>query len=193
MVFQQRLHFGLLHPGGDDRQAVGHQPAGALQHLRRKIRQARAAGELRQLLQVTQSIFAPDAFTTSAHFFTSVLIQAENSSGELPTMSAPCEVSWSRTSGARSTFTTSPCSRETISRGVPAGASRPFQPTASKSLSPSSCSVGTSGNTATRARLVTASGLILPARTCGSSGGTLSNIIGICPATRSTMAGAPPL
>src|SRR5688572_26581891 len=192
-MLQQRLHLRLLHARGDHRQAVGHHPARAFQHVCRKIRQARAAGERRQFLQITQSIFAPDTFTTSAHFFTSALIQAENSSGELPTMSAPCEVSWSRTSGARSTFTTSACSRETISRGVPAGASRPFQPTASKSFRPSSCSVGTSGSTAIRERLVTASGLILRERTCGSSGGTLSNIIGIWPATRSTIAGAPPL
>src|SRR5688572_32318216 len=131
MMLQQRLHLRLLHSGGNDGQAVGHDPAGALEHLRRKIRQACAARESCEFLQITQSIFAPDTFTTSAHFFTSARIQAENCSGELPTMSAPCEVSWSRTSGARSTRTTSVLRRETISRGVPAGASRPFQPTAS--------------------------------------------------------------
>src|SRR5512145_607864 len=191
VALEERLHLGLLHAGGDDGQAVRHDPARALQNLRGQIGEARAAGECREFLQITQSIFAPETFTTSAHFFTSARIQAENSSGELPTMSAPCEVSWSRTSGIRRTRTTSVFRRATISRGVPAGARRPFQPTASKSLRPSSCSVGTSGSTAMRARLVTASAWIFPARTCGRSGGTLSNINGIYPATRSAIAGAP--
>src|SRR5688572_18222617 len=193
VALEERLHLGLLHAGGDDRQAVRHDPARALENLRGQIGKPRAARKCREFLQITQSIFAPETFTTSAHFFTSARIQAENSSGELPTMSAPCAVSWSRTSGARSTRTTSEFRRKTISRGVPAGASRPFQPTASKSLSPSSCSVGTSGSTPMRARLVTASAWIFPERTCGRSGGTLSNIIGICPAMRSAIAGAPPL
>src|SRR5688572_10607384 len=193
MPLEKRLHLRLLHAGGDDRQAVGDDPAGALEHPGRQIGEARAAGERREFLEVTQSIFAPAVFTTSAHFLTSARIQAANCSGELPTMSAPCEVSWSRTSGIRRTRTTSVFRRATISRDVPAGARSPFHPTASKSLSPSSCSVGTSGRTAMRARLVTASAWILPARTCGRSGGTLSNIIGICPAIRSAIAGAPPL
>src|SRR5688500_10669816 len=193
MPCEQRLHLALPHAGADDGQAVGNHPARALERARAQVAEARAACEPGKLVQIAQSSLAPDTRITSAHFFTSARIHAANSSGELATTSAPWAVRLSRTCGLLRMRATSLCRRPTISRGVPAGASRPFQPTASKPFSPDSSRVGTSGRIASRARLVTASALMRPERTCGSSGGTLSNMIGICPAIRSAIAGAPPL
>ena len=64
--------------------------------------------------------------------------------------------------------TTKPCSVRTISRGVPAGANRPYHCTESKPGNPLSLMVGMSGAVATRFALVTPSMRKRPARACGS-------------------------
>jgi hypothetical protein len=53
--------------------------------------------------------------------------------------------------------TTSAFSRGTISVGVPAGAARPNQESTTKSETPASAAVGTSGSCGERSRLVTRS------------------------------------
>ena len=54
-------------------------------------------------------------------------------------------------------FTSSALSRVTIGRGVPAGASTPYQVVTSKSGSPASAAVGTSGSAGERCGATTAS------------------------------------
>ena len=56
-----------------------------------------------------------------------------------------------------------------IGRGVPAGTRTPFHEVASKRGTPASAIVGTSGITAERFALLTASARILPERTCGDT------------------------
>ena len=53
--------------------------------------------------------------------------------------------------------------------------------------------VGTSGSTAARFSVVTASALTRPARMCGMIGGMVLKLVMTCPATRSIAIGPPPL
>src|SRR5262245_23197290 len=69
------------------------------------------------------------------------------------------------------------CSLSRMSGGTPAGAEMPYQLSDSTDLKPASPVVGTSGSAALRVVDVTASGLALPARMCGSSTGVSSTII----------------
>ena len=116
-----------------------------------------------------------------------------NSAGVLPPGMAPCESSRSFSAGAPSALADSCWTRLTISAGVPAGASRPNHELASKPLTgPASAIVGTSGKAALRSPLVTASAISLPALTCGSADGRLSNIRSIVPPIRSSSAGPEP-
>ncbi|KAG0917341.1 hypothetical protein G6F32_016461 [Rhizopus arrhizus] len=80
----------------------------------------------------------------------------------------------------------------TISGGVPAGAKRPNQAATSKPSTPDSAMVGISGAKGTRAAVVTARPVSLPARTCGSSGGRLSKMESTCPPSKSATAGPLP-
>jgi hypothetical protein len=98
-----------------------------------------------------------------------------------------------RMSALASVFFNAPFNCCTMARGVPLGAARANQPCTSKSLYPSSAKVGTSGSSEERLALVTAIARSLPALTCGSDDGMLSNIESTWPPSRSVTAGALPL
>src|SRR5450432_3964037 len=140
-----------------------------------------------------QSTLMPTVFASGVHFAMSRLITAENSSGVLPTGSAPSDSRRSRISGVRTILAISVDSRVTISFGVAAGARMPNQATVSYPGKPDSCTVGTSGSSGERVRVVTASGRSLPAFTSGSAGGKLTNMAATCPETTSFSAGDEPL
>ena len=88
------------------------------------------------------------------------------------------------------------CKRDTISRGVAAGATMPNQVSASKPLrpgTPDSATVGMSGSSGERLAEPTASARILPLLMCGTEVSTLSYIKSVCPPIKSISAGAAPL
>src|SRR5690606_5136302 len=76
--------------------------------------------------------------------------------------------------------------------GVPLGADRPNQDCTTKSLSLFSVKVGTSGSESTRWSMVVARARSLPACTCGSDEGRLSNMESTWPPSRSATAGPLP-
>ncbi len=80
-----------------------------------------------------------------------------------------------------------------MGRGVFAGTSTPYQLLASKPGSPASATVGRSGNSAERLAVLTAIPLILPAFICGTAVAAVANTSCMLPATRSIIAGPPPL
>src|SRR5262245_41139840 len=92
----------------------------------------------------------------------SLRMKAANSSGVLPTVCMACLTSSACVSGCCSALTISLLSFLTMAGGVFAGARMPCQATASKPGKPLSATVGTSGATAERLRLVTASARRLP-------------------------------
>jgi hypothetical protein len=96
-------------------------------------------------------------------------ISAANCVVELPDGTAPIAANPSRSSGCARIATTSAFSRSTMSRGVPAGATRPCQVSAAKPGSPASAMVGTSGSRAERSGVVTPSTRSRPPRSCGSA------------------------
>ena len=70
-------------------------------------------------------------------------------------------------SGASSALTNSRLSRDTISRGVAAGANMPYHNGIVKPSTPASIPVGTSGRAAMRCSVSTARARTFPARICG--------------------------
>jgi len=80
----------------------------------------------------------------------SVLTWAANSCGELPTISEPSLVSFSRTPGSCSDLTMAALSRATMAGAVRAGAATPNQFSTSNPASPDSASDGTSASDAAR-------------------------------------------
>jgi hypothetical protein len=101
---------------------------------------------------------------TFAHLATSRRRNAAYSSGVLPTGSDPSALSRSLNSGEPIILRTSALIFAMMSRGVLAGALRPFQATASNPFKPDSSSVGTSGKVGVRFKLVTASTRSFPPR-----------------------------
>ena len=93
-----------------------------------------------------------------------------------------CECMRSRTSGSASTALISRFRRPITSDGVPAGARMAIQATASTSGKPASFRVGTSGISALRVPVDTASAFRRPARTCGitATAGTQLNWTSPC-------------
>src|SRR5690349_7439965 len=85
------------------------------------------------------------------------------SSGVPPPTSAPNSVMGFFISAVLRMALVSALMRSMISRGVPAGAMRPYHDDAYTPLMPSSSNVGTLGNAGLRAFDATASALILPA------------------------------
>ena len=81
----------------------------------------------------------------------------------------------------------------TISLGVPAGMNRPYQVLTSKSLKPSSATVGTSGSDVLRRAEVTARVRSLPALIWPMAEGSDETIRSTLPASTSIMAGLEPL
>jgi hypothetical protein len=84
-------------------------------------------------------------------------------------------------------------SRAVTAAGVPDRRHQPTHTEVSKPFMPSSSSVGRSGAMAVRWRLVTASALSVPARTCGRTVDAGENISCTWPPSRSATAGVLPL
>src|SRR5262245_35990103 len=80
-----------------------------------------------------------------------------------------------------------------IGSGVPVGASNPCIVSDSWSGKPASASVGASGSAGDRVPVVTASARNLPSCTCGTTGVSTTNAMGVCPARTDWTAGAEPL
>ncbi len=130
----------------------------------------------------------PEDFTTAAQRATSVRSISPNCSGVVTASSTPSACTRARTAGSSRTRAISRWSRWTISRGVPAGATRPYQDCVSNPGNPDSATVGTSGYAFHRRGLVNASICNCPARTNGSAvAGTLI-VTGTTPATTSLIA-----
>ena len=89
---------------------------------------------------------APEILTTLAYRSMSRRTKAANSSGLLPTASAPSAANCDWISGDRTTFTTASFKRAMMRCGVFAGANIPNQFSASKPGTPDSLIVGTSGS-----------------------------------------------
>src|ERR1700730_2429011 len=127
--------------------------------------------------------------TASAQVAISTLIMAANSSGVLPSGLAPAPLSRPAKSGSSVARLISPAILSTMSRGVPAGATRPFHVTTLKPGKPDSATVGTSGICGSRCAVDTASRRIAPEATCGRASDTFENMVLRCPAMTSFMAG----
>jgi hypothetical protein len=80
-----------------------------------------------------------------------------------------------------------------ISRGVPAGASRPYQIDIRNPLTPASSAVGTSGSVATRLGESTASGRTLPCLISGSMEAIETITSSTSPLIAATVASVAPL
>ena len=96
-------------------------------------------------------------------------------------------------SGITTRRTISAFMRATMSFGVPTGAQTPYQVVRSKSGTPASISVGTSGSTASLLVLEAPSAFSLPLRMKLIDEGSESNISCTWPPTRSASAGPLPL
>src|SRR5260221_5470355 len=114
-----------------------------------------------------QSAFIPAALTTRVQRASSLLTRSPMRSGGPPMGIMPCLARSSRMPGSLSTWLMSAFRRETRPAGVPAGANAPYQVSTSRSGSPCSLSVGTSGKACERSALMTPSARSLPAWTCG--------------------------
>src|SRR5882762_1235357 len=149
------------------------------------------AAVLRQ--QRLQSSLAPEALTMGASLVISRTVAASNSSGVMTIASAPsCSktfwISGDCTVAAKAEF-----SRRTSARSMPFGPSTPEYSTMSKSGSPASIMVGTSGAAATRFGVVTASARSLPALAFDTAGGMVENTNVTSPPRIACVAGLLPL
>src|SRR5207253_1675714 len=115
----------------------------------------------------TQSIVAPEAFTTLLHLAVSCWIMVVNACGVPGKGSAPRDASLALTSGAARILSSCACSLVTISAGVPFGATSPNQMVTSKLGNPDSAIAGTLGSASDLLRPVTPRAFTLPAEICG--------------------------
>src|SRR5690606_34586755 len=102
------------------------------------------------------------------------------------------ETSLSRTAGVRMTSSSAVLSLLITASGVPLGASTPDQNATTKSLTPASSIVGTSGSTGGLSLVACASATNRPDSTNGTTGSALLNITCTCPSTSAVSAGPPP-
>ena len=128
-----------------------------------------------------------------ANFAISDWMNLPNWAGESGAVSAPSRASLALTSVSVSARAISALSLATMSGGVAAGTSTPNQVLISKSRTPDSATVGTSGVAGERFAVDTAIARSLPALTCGIAGGMPEKNITTCPPSRSVNAGAAPL
>src|SRR5205807_2374994 len=110
-----------------------------------------------------------------------------------PAGTNPCLASNSRISGCFSNAFTPAFSFEMTAPAVPAGANMPYQVSTSRSASPNSLSVGTSGNAGERSELITASMRSFPLWTYGATVCSDTIMAWTCPPTRSASAPPDPL
>src|SRR6266571_4149501 len=140
-----------------------------------------------------QSARAPEIFTTSAQRATSSRSCRSNSSGVLPTGSAPCSRRRLRVSGELAALITAAARVLTVSRGVAAGASRPNHSGTSTPSTPASFIVGSSGISSVRLAPATASARRRPDFTCGPTATGLMKDSWTSPASSAAIEGALPL
>jgi hypothetical protein len=123
----------------------------------------------------------------------SACMKAAKASGEPPATSHPAASILGRACGEFRMALISWFSRAIASRGVPAGATKPFHATASKPAKPLSAIVGRSFICGQRLGPVTASGRMRPAWISGSSEVGFDMIICTSPAAAACTAGGAPL
>src|ERR1700730_6317684 len=119
--------------------------------------------------------------TTLPHFSISVFRRWSNSCGVFATGTKPRLSSRSLTSGMATICTMFLCQRSMISLGVPAGATMPVSVSLSRSGTPASTLVGTSGKDGERRVLSTAMPCSLPSFMLLIAGGSAVNAIGVWP------------
>src|SRR5258706_12941099 len=139
------------------------------------------------------SAFAPESLTTFAHFFPCTTRNEENAPDVPPAGSTPWLLNACLISASFRMLLISALSFAMTDSGVPAGATMPNQTDTSNPGTPDSATVGNSLMNGERSLLDTASPRNLPALTCCSTFGTLSNIRSTWPPIRSVTAGALPL
>src|SRR4029077_2678501 len=119
--------------------------------------------------------------TTLPHFSISVFRRCSNSCGVFAAGTKPRLSSRSLTSGMAIICTMSLCQRSMISLGVPAGATMPVSVSLSRSGTPASTLVGTSGKDGERRVLSTAMPCSLPSFMLLIAGGSAVNAMGVWP------------
>src|SRR5262249_56885961 len=102
----------------------------------------------------------PASVITDRHLLVSLLMKAPNASAVVGDGSTLSSAKRCFTAGRFRVFRQAALSLAMTSGGVPAGAARPFQAQASKSATPPSATVGTSGSAAIRLSVPTPSPLI---------------------------------
>ena len=120
-------------------------------------------------------------------------MNSANCSGVLVRDSMPDAASLSRRSGEARALTISAFSRPISSRGVPDGASMPYQIGTSKPCTPDSAAVGTFGRLGTRFSDSSAIPFTLPAVTCGAAMAAAMMSMSVSPDIRPTSACPEPL
>src|SRR6516165_8175856 len=128
-----------------------------------------------------QSAWMLASCTTLPHLATSTLMRAPNSSGVLATGAKPKVSSRCVISGVATILAISLRQRSMISFGVPAGATIPVSVSLSRSGTPASPLVGTSGNAGERLLLSTASPRSLPSLILDMAGGNAVKAMGVWP------------
>ena len=123
----------------------------------------------------------------------SVRVKSRNALEPSRRGSPPRAATLALNSGLLATLSVAASRRWTTARGVPLGASTPFQVAVTKDGKPLSFMVGTWGSCGRRSAEVTASALSLPPWMKGSAGVMFSKMKSIWPPIRSVSAGALPL
>src|SRR5262249_41481724 len=130
---------------------------------------------------VTQLARMFASWTTLLHFAISDLMRAPNSSGVLATGAKPRPCKRSLTSVPATALAMSPRQASIMARGRPGGAQMPVRVSVSRSGTPASRLVGTSGNAATRRALSPARPRNFPSLMLVMAGGSAVNAIGVWP------------
>src|ERR1019366_82017 len=108
--------------------------------------------------------FRPDSATTSFHIARSLAANAMASSGVLERMRAPATRNRFCIATSAAICFIAPASLSTIGRGVAVGSTKAAHEVTTKSFTPASAMVGTSGKVGQRCAEVTASARIFPER-----------------------------
>src|SRR5439155_22389046 len=144
-------------------------------------------------LPVSYASLPPDSVTTLAQRACSLHIHWPRLSAVPVRTSVPCLAKRSFMSCELSTFTSSPLSFATVSRGRPLGPTTPWNEPVSNPGRPCSETVGVSGAEGTRLPLEIAIALSLPPCTVGQVASMPLNSTSACPAATAVTASDPPL
>src|SRR5690606_9144081 len=126
-----------------------------------------------------QSSLILASWARDAHLVSSVLTISPSRPGLLPTASAPWPRSFSLISGFCTTTETALDKRSMTGAGVLLGTNMAYHESTSKSATPDSCTVGTSGNIGLRRTVDTASGFRRPVFTKPAAAGIDTHSSGI--------------